>query len=126
MRKAQKVHFQHNFRKAGLVSRFLYIYGNKLIDAVSKNKGVMTEKMIEDMNNHDGQDAMKLKTFQTRFNNRVANWRKKHPGREPSDKDWYVFTRGAFLTTFWWDIGAATLSVTIAESIAVFYTWYIG
>ena len=93
---------------------------------MSNNEGVMTESMIEDMNIDDGHDAKKLLDFQTRFNSRVGNWKKKNPGREPSDKDWYKFTRGAFMATFFWDIAAPALAIGLAESIGVFYTWYIG
>ena len=58
-----KPDFLLNYRNANFLSKIFFHYFNHLIASVNKNKGVMTEAMIEDMTEKDGETDRQTESF---------------------------------------------------------------
>ena len=58
-----KPDFLSNYRNANFFSKIFFHYCHPLIASVNKNKGVMTEAMIEDMTTKDGDTDRQTEAF---------------------------------------------------------------
>ena len=121
-----KIKYQMNHRNAGCCSRIFYGYASKLIDSVDLCKGVMSQKMIEEMNYKDDEDEERIGRFNTIFNRNKTSWKRNHPNEEsPNEQDMYLITRNTILRVFRCDLLYIMSLILLAELTAVFYSWYI-
>ena len=121
-----KIKYQLNHRNAGRCSRIFYVYANKLIDSVVMAKGVMNEKMIEDMNYKDDDDEVMNERFHTIFDRNIASWKRNHPNEaSPNERDMYLITRNAIFGALRSKFMFTMFLCLLAELAAVFYSWYI-
>ena len=122
LKKQQAAVFQSNYAEASFLSKCFYVYGGKLVAAVNDNKGTMTQQMLEKMNSSTDYDSDRLQHFNARLERRLRAYDKK----KMTPRDWYVVTRATFFGTFFWDIAAPVAVTCVGETLAVFYSWYIG
>ena len=82
----------------------------------------MTQPMLEAMNKGTDYDSSRLQDFNDGFEKRLRSYDRK----KMTAQDWYKVTRATFIATFIWDILAPVALTCVGETVAVFYSWYIG
>ena len=114
-----KTPFRKNYRKANCCSRIFFTYAWNLIGDMRKNNGKMTEEMIEDMTNQDGETEMYIERFLTNIKTREE----KMAGKTP--EDYYFAVRNSLFMTFRFEILSAAFIYFFGECCAIGYTSFL-
>ena len=111
-------------RRANCCSLWTYWYANNIVDCVNENKGIMDEKMIEDMNTDSLRDEKMLHKFQSKLLQNHEEWQKSHPGQKATE-EFYGFTLSAIRHTFGCQFVTVAVLALFAEFFALMATFMI-
>jgi ABC-type multidrug transport system fused ATPase/permease subunit len=117
----EEVQFVKTYRNAGFFSRLFYAYGDVLINTIQGNDYKMTEAMIEDMTDVDGETEKMVKQFQEHLRIETEKWRltKQEPG------SFYYPVRNAIWLTFRNSTLSTAFIYYFAEFFAIGYTSFL-
>jgi len=120
--------FKRSYRQANICSKFFFHFAQTLIGAVRKNKGLMTEAMIEDMSLRDeNQTEVKTDKFKSEMNSLLHKWQrgKKNHNKSVEQAPWNSIVSSALVKTFrrdFWLIVAFSFVAELLFLICVFLT----
>jgi len=117
--KIPKPEFLSNYRDANFFSRIFFHYCHPLIVSINKNKGEMTEAMIEDMTTKDGETDRQTEAFQKKIKDGFNAWSKENPGEPDSKAPWYKIVRNAVFSIFGCEFILCAFLILISEGLAL-------
>lgn len=116
-----RVEFQHTIRTASCCQRLWYNTAWPLIDAYYKNNSILSEDMIEDIQDYDGQAEALLLRLQDCIEKEM-NLAKERAKRSNTPLNGYVALRNGIWEAMRWQFYKAGLMSLLGECCSIGYT----
>lgn len=127
MQDVKRTQFSDCFRKSSPCSRWFFMYMNPVIREARENKNTLTDAMVINMNLEDvvdGEDEsyVEVKQFWNQIERQLENQKRKGV----KEIDWNSVISWAIIRHMLPTVTSFTILAVVAETLAIFYSYFIG